>query len=216
MDAMKTEVPFRFATLDFRHRCRHRINSLGFGNVTNFLAFAFVSAVFFTVGCGKSDSPTEAKAVQVPETAPTSPTETAPTEVVSQFLDQMRRGGEDSQAMEFLTKLAQQEMTRIGRPLMLPGSPDTVFDVRQALPVPQREDTVWVHTFLKEPGEGGQSVQYEVVWTVQKKSQGWRISGFVLDQGDGLEPLEFDFENGDKMAALLAELDPPGDQTQLR
>nr|WP_143547890.1 hypothetical protein [Rhodopirellula sp. SM50] len=130
-----------------------------------------------------------------------------PAEVVSQLLDRVRRGGQEASSNELLTKLAQQELTRIGRPFQFPGSPDTRFEVRQAFPVPDQDDAVWVHTFLTEPIDSGESFQYEVVWTLRKETEGWRVSGFVIDQGDGMEPLEFDFENGDEMAARLAALE---------
>jgi hypothetical protein len=64
-----------------------------------------------------------------------------------------------------------------------------------------------VHTFLTEPSDSGEDFQYEVVWTLRKETEGWRVSGFVIDQGEGMEPLEFDFENGDEMAARLAALE---------
>ncbi|QEG01111.1 hypothetical protein Mal15_51870 [Stieleria maiorica] len=199
-------------------------SSCDYGLFVQSLRFLAVLAVAcLLTGCGsQTDSDTVAQtsaaqtsaaqtsAAQTSDSATVGPDESGqlqPTEVVSQFLDRVRRGGQEASSSELLTKLAQQELTRIGRPFEFPGSPDTVFEVRQAFPVPDQDDAVWVHTYLVEPGDSGQNFQYEVVWTLRKESEGWRVSGFAIDQGDGMEPLEFDFENGDEMAARLAALE---------
>lgn len=177
-----------------------------FGKSARFLVLTTLG--FLACGCGgntdqASTQPNNGPQQPVAQTA----SELEPTEIVSQFLDLVRRGGQDVSSNELLTKLAQQELKRIGRPFEFPGSPDTVFEVRQAFPVPNEDDMVWVHTYLTEPSQAGENVQYEVVWTLRKEMAGWRVSGFVIDQGDGLEPLQFDFENGDEMAARLASLE---------
>lgn len=168
----------------------------------------------FSVGCGgSSEAPVaqatgEQPAVAAPNKLP------EPTEVVSQFLDRMRRGGDGNAASDLLTQLAQQEMVRIGRPLQLPGSPDTTFEVRNSFRVPETEDRVWVQTYLREPdADSGQSVQYEVVWTLRQETEGWRISGFHVDQGEGLDPLEFNFENGDEFNARLSAIEQTPETT---
>ena len=131
-----------------------------------------------------------------------------PAAVVGQFLDRVRRGGEGTTADELLTQLARQEMTRIGRPLQFPGSPDTQFKVGQSLPIPEQKDAIWVQTTLSEPSVAGeQPVQYEVVWTLRKENTAWRICGFIIDQGEGLDPMVIDFENGDEMEARLAAIE---------
>ncbi|MCO8122407.1 hypothetical protein NHH03_11725 [Stieleria sp. TO1_6] len=173
-----------------------------FARNVGFLALFF--GCLLTVGCG--GSATEQQAAQTADTSQqlqqSAPLE--PTAIVSQFLDRVRRGGNDSGASELLTKLAQQEMTRIGRPLQFPGSPDTQYKVLQSFPIPNQSDAVWVQTYLSEPAETGQQMQYEVVWTLRNESDGWRISGFAIDQGNELEPMRIDFENGAEMEARLA------------
>ncbi|MCA9138610.1 MAG: hypothetical protein KDB00_17685 [Planctomycetales bacterium] len=177
-----------------------------FANATGFLVLTTFS--IFTCGCGsKSDQASAPQSGAAEQQITQKSAELEPTEIVSQFLDLVRRGGQDASSNELLTKLAQQELKRIGRPFEFPGSPDTTFEVRQAFPVPDHNDMVWVHTYLTEPSQTGESLQYEVVWTLRKETVGWRVSGFVIDQGDGLEPLQFDFENGDEMAARLASLE---------
>ncbi|KAA5542546.1 hypothetical protein FYK55_13460 [Roseiconus nitratireducens] len=156
-------------------------------------------------GCG-GDSADTSRTATIGEQASGNDSDTlAPAEIVSQFLDRVRRGGKDASANDLLTKLAQQEMTRIGRPLQFPGSPDTRFEVLQAYPVPNQEDAVWVHTFLSEPVEPGDLVRYEVVWTLRRETEGWRISGFTIDQGQDQPPMEIDFEDGNQMETKLTE-----------
>ncbi len=170
-----------------------------------------------TIGCGGSTEETaqNSPANAVAESA-NRPAELGPAEIVSQLLDRVRRGGENENSSELLTKLARQELARIGRPFEFPGSPDTVYEVKQALAIPNENDRVWVQTYLTEPMGNGQEFQYEVVWTLRKEIAGWRVCGFVIDQGDGMDPLEFDFENGDEMSARLAALETGEEQSTNR
>ncbi|OYP37633.1 hypothetical protein [Rhodopirellula sp. MGV] len=175
---------------------------------------ATVALGLFTTGCGGSAEQPVAKAPEKQPVPAAKSDQVEPIEVVSQFLDRMRRGGDGEAANDLLTTIAKQEMVRIGRPLQLPGSPDTTFEVRQAFPVPDQKDRVWVQTYLREPDSvSGQSTQYEVVWTLRNEAAGWRISGFHVDQGDGLDPLEFDFENGDAINARLSAIEQAGEST---
>jgi len=180
------------------------------------LLMLFAGSLLLT-GCG-SEKPKTAKnaTAQPADQEEIDDAGPKPTEIVSQFLDRVRRGGNGSTANELLTKLAQQEMTRIGRPLQLPGSPDTTFEVGKAFPVPGEQDAMWVHTVLSEPTAEGQPLKYEVVWTLRNELHRWRISGFVIDQGEQFEPLQIDFENGDEMAARLAAMEDSGAEAEKR
>ena len=169
---------------------------------------ASIAAAILLTGCGKTEEKVAGTtAVENASQQPAVSTELQPAEIVSQLLDRVRRGGDNANSGELLTELARVELKRIGRPFEFPGSPDTTYKVGQAIPVPDRENTVWVQSYLLEPMESGESFQYEVVWTVRKETAGWRVSGFVVDQGEGMEPLEFNFENGDEMAARLAAIE---------
>lgn len=176
-----------------------------FAGLACFLAMA--GCLAFAIGCGSKPEVASAPAQQDIDTgADQVVAQPEPTEIVSQFLDRMRRGGDDSSASQLLTKLAQQELTRIGHTLQLPGSPDTQFKVGQAMQDPDHSDTVWVETVLTEPTDGGQPVPYEVVWTLRSENDGWRISGFATDPGEDLPPMRFDFENGDEFGRRIAEV----------
>lgn len=166
-----------------------------------------------SVGCSGSEESSASTTAAVNQPMPAAVEGPAPTEIVSQFLDRVRRGGDNSDANSLLTKLAQQEMTRIGRPLAFPGSPDTRFDVQSAYPVPDQEKTVWVPTILAEPSEEGAEIQYQVVWTVRQENDGWRISGFTME-GEQEKPMHIDFENGAEMEARLSSLADESGQTR--
>ncbi|QDV84679.1 hypothetical protein TBK1r_36310 [Stieleria magnilauensis] len=199
-------TPSTFQTCQFRRQSDGAgVQSL-FANPLRILAL--LACASLAAGCGSQSTDVADAQRPGPETQINAESDQVqPAEVVSQLLDRVRRGGQEASSNELLTKLAQQELTRIGRPFQFPGSPDTRFEVRQAFPVPDQDDAVWVHTFLTEPIDSGENFQYEVVWTLRKEIAGWRVSGFVIDQGEGMEPLEFDFENGDEMEARLAALE---------
>lgn len=128
----------------------------------------------------------------------------SPTDVVSQFLDRVRRGGETTDAGQLLTQRAQSELKRIGRTVQPIGTPDARFDVRQAAAIPNEPGSMLVQSIWTEPNNDGSNGQYEVVWAVHREPVGWRISGLAMEMNPGQPPIVIDFENGDEMAKLLA------------
>ena len=58
-----------------------------------------IVALMVCVGCGKSDPVSQGAGTKTIESAVVEPT---PTEIVSQFLDRVRRGGQDSNAGNLL------------------------------------------------------------------------------------------------------------------
>ncbi|MFG0262193.1 MAG: hypothetical protein ACF788_07370 [Novipirellula sp. JB048] len=172
--------------------------------------FAFL--LLATVGCGAGSDEAEPafSAPPTSEAAATAP----PTDVVSQFLDRVRRGGEDSGAGELLTQRAQSELQRIGRSVQPIGSPDARFDVTQAREVPGEENSMLVQSIWSEPGPDGTTNDFEVVWAMQLEEAGWRISGLAMEIDPNQPPIIIDFENGDEMAKLLAEGETPAESPQ--
>ena len=160
------------------------------------------------VGCG-SGTPvadhTPPSSNQVTEVA--TATIPSPTDVVSQFLDEIRRGGEDSSANSLLTAKAQAELKRIGQSIQPIGSPDAGFQVTRSEQVPGDDTAALVHSVWTEPAPDGNSTKLQVVWAVQRESGGWRISGLAMELDPEAEPIIFDFENGERMAELLANPD---------
>ncbi len=170
----------------------------------NSTLFAFLT--FATVGCGGGADVAEQAShdTKVATASTKSPAETSATDVVSQFLDQVRRGGEDSGAGDLLTQRAQSELKRIGRTVQPIGSPDARFNVTQAREVPNEPNSMLVQSIWTEPGPEGTQNDFEVVWAVQREAAGWRISGLAMEIDPTEPPIVIDFENGDEMAKLLA------------
>ncbi|WP_345687791.1 hypothetical protein [Novipirellula caenicola] len=169
----------------------------------NSTLFAFLLVA--TVGCGGSEDVAQQASpkANVASTTAKSPAETSATDVVSQFLDQVRRGGENSGAGELLTQRAQSELKRIGRTVQPIGSPDARFNVTQAREVPNEPNSMLVQSIWSEPGPEGTQNDFEVVWAVQRETAGWRISGLAMEIDPTEPPIVIDFENGDEMAKLL-------------
>ena len=148
-----------------------------------------------------------------------------PTDVVSQFLDLIRRGGSDSGASTLLTAKAQSELTRIGRTVQPIGSPNAKFVVTRSELLPENPNASLVHSVWQEPKDdnasatsssatansgavnSGAVLEYQVVWALQKESNQWRISGLAMEIDPGQNPLIVNFEDGNRMALLLADAD---------
>lgn len=128
-----------------------------------------------------------------------------PTDVVSQFLDQIRRGGAQTEAGKLMTTKAQAECKRTGLVVQPIGSPETRFEVTRSELVPGTRDAALVHSVLTEPPleEEADPVSYQVVWALRLEPAGWRISGLALEVAQGQEPLVVDFENGNEAARKL-------------
>lgn len=157
------------------------------------------------LGCG-------GEAEQLASQTPVSATEEAesnalvnsPTDVVGQFLDEVRRGGEDSLAESLLTRTAQSELRRIGQTVQPIGSPDASFQVTRAEMVPDEPGSALVHSLWVEPNADGTNTTNQVVWAVEQEGRYWRISGLVIAVAENEPPMVLDFENGEMMARLLA------------
>lgn len=176
-------------------------------------------------GCGSSSSPTaeanpsgstnssDPGAVVAPSSM-SNPTAAAPAsvgspaDVVSQFLDEIRRGGEDSRANDLLTTTAKSELKRIGQSVQPIGSPDAAFKVTRFESLPDDPNSALVHSLWSEPNGDGTSSQFQVVWAVHLEPVGWRISGLAMELDPNQPPMVIDFENGDLMAKLLS---PPAE-----
>lgn len=174
-------------------------------------------AIIALTGCGQSgdqtasSSPTQPAATQVASTpgpAVANQVNDAPTTVVSQFLELVRSGDTASNAGELLTARAQAELKRIGRSVQPIGSPDANFRVTRAEPIEGEQNAMLVQSIWTEPGEGGTSSEFEVVWAVQLEQGGWRISGLAMEVQPGAPATVIDFEDGDLMAKFLAEPEP--------
>ena len=162
----------------------------------------------FSVGCGTSTEVAQ-KSGSNDIAVAAAPSIPSPTDVVSQFLDEVRRGGADSNAGSFLTVKAQSELQRIGRTVQPIGSPDARFEVTRAESVPDTENSMLVQSVWSEPNPNGTTSEFPVVWAVELEDSGWRISGLAMELEAGSNPVIIDFENGARMAQLLGEPSSP-------
>ena len=162
-----------------------------------------------TVQSGNSPEQTTAASQQTPTAVQTAGRQSAgsgqaaPIDVVSQFLDRVRRGGADSGAQELLTQKAQQELARIGQELGPLSSPEARYEVTRAVAIPGEENAQWVHSIWTEPTEEGQVMSNQVVWTLKLEPNGWRISAFDMEIDKDTAPLNIDFEDGDRLQRTL-------------
>lgn len=130
------------------------------------------------------------------------------TEIVSQFLDRVRRGGTESGAESLLTELAQAQLKRLGRTIEPIGSPDASFTVTRGEVVPDDPNSMLVHSLWREPDGQGANAEYQVVWALQREAVGWRISGLAMEVEAGQEPLVLNFEDESSVQAVLGVSDP--------
>ncbi|TWU08145.1 hypothetical protein [Stieleria varia] len=192
--------------------------------MSRFAPFSFVTSfailALFSVGCGSSDvaqnsGDAATERGNVAQTTSTNPATASPGDVVSQFLDRVRRGGSDSGAGQLLTQKAQQELARIGQEIQPLGTPDARFDVTRSVAIPGEENAAWVHSIWSEPGNAGEVTSTQVVWKLSREADGWRISGMALEIDPNTAPLEIDFENGTQLANTLFGADQENaDSTQ--
>jgi len=164
-----------------------------------------VSLIPFFIGCGNQSEPEASRSqASATEQAEAKALVNTPTDVVSQFLDEVRRGGEDSLAESLLTRTAQSELKRIGQTVQPIGSPDASFEVTRAEMIPDEPGSALVHSLWIEPNADGSQTQNQVVWAVEQEGRYWRISGLVIAISENEMPMVLDFENGEMMARLLA------------
>jgi len=180
--------------------------ALGFGC---FLCFSLL------VGCGADSQVAQnSPPVAAPEAFAPVVSVPPPTDVVSQFLDEIRRGGEDSQANDLLTTKAQRELKRIGQTIQPIGSPNASFEVTRFELHPEDDTAAMVHSVWSEPNPDGSTMaSSQVVWALRQESNGWRISGLAISIDSKAEDLVvFNFEDGNQMAAMLSEPDSGGSE----
>lgn len=173
---------------------------------TQTIMFGLLLGLMTTVGCGSKAEIAEnspATNAAVTNVAATS-SSVSPMDIVSQFLDEVRRGGDNTNANGLLTVRAREELTRIGTAIQPIGSPDASFTVTRAELVPDEPNSALVHSIWSEPSADGKSSNLQVVWAVEKEPVGWRISGLAMELEPGAAPVIIDFENAEMMASLLA------------
>ncbi len=179
-------------------------------NNQTLVALTLCTSVAWLGGCGAAAPTTsgDGKSAAMSASAGATYDVADATNVVAQFLDAIRRGGETSGANQLLTQHAQAVLQRLGRTVQPIGSPDAVFTVTRAEAVPDTPGAALVHSLWAEPVGGGESESYQVVWALEHETGGWRISGLAMDLQADQEPMIVDFENAAQMANLLNNNEP--------
>lgn len=169
------------------------------------MAAGMAAALLISTGCGSSSAPNAAAtpAASASGSSAAAPNVAEATNVVAQFLDAIRRGGETGGANQMLTQHAQTVLQRLGRTVQPIGSPDAVFTVTRAEAVEGISGAALVHSTWTEPVGEGKTESYQVVWALEHENSGWKISGLAMDLQPGQEPMIVDFENATQMASLL-------------
>ena len=181
----------------------------------SWLIAAFIATI---VGCGSSSETVQKSVDGDGSTSPATAggpeaDQAAASQIVSQFLDRVRRGSETAPAEELLTTTAQSELKRIGRRVEPMASHDATFRVTRCAPAPAVDgqpagSSMLVQSIWSEPnGETGGITDFQVVWAVQRQPDGWRISGMVMQFSPDQPPTVIDFENGNQMAMMLGGAD---------
>jgi hypothetical protein len=163
------------------------------------------------IGCGGSS--TTAVSSPSPSSSQIAQDNTPqPTDIVSQFLDQVRRGGDNTAAGDLLTQAAQMELKRIGRSVQPIGTPNASFKVTRGEAHPDDPNAMIVHSIWSEPNEEGGQSDSEVLWGLKREPNGWRISGLAVEPEPGVDLVVVNFEDGNSMLQMLggAETSQPG------
>jgi hypothetical protein len=166
--------------------------------------FLFLLSLVVSVGCGAKSTPVAEQSTGAGKTRQSAANLPSPTDVVSQFLDEVRRGGDNSNAQNLLTKRAQTVLAAIGHTVQPIGSPDARFEVTRSEDVPGEQNAALVHSLWREPGDNGMLQDFQVVWAVERESAGWRISGLAIEIAPNQNPQIVDFEDSALMSRLLS------------
>lgn len=179
------------------------------------LAIVATLCVLGLIGCsGKSASPVaesdpsdagatvanhagQPHPVAVPATA-------KPEEVVSVFLDAIRRG--DSATTEaLLTAKAREELEKHDFAVVPQATPNMQFDITGTQIVGQN-DGAHVHCRWTERYEDGDE-SYDVVWVLRQHPEGWRVAGLAM-QLVPEQPVQFlNFEDVADMEQKKADME---------
>jgi hypothetical protein len=192
---------------------------------------ATIVLVFGTVlafGCTKkSETPTSQAQQSGPvgqpngaasPAAPTQPiavpSNAAPDQVVTVFLNALRSG--DSPTTEsLLTEKARQELAKHSLSVDVQSAPNATYQVHKA-ELLQDPNGAHVRSVWTEKFDDGEE-KYEIVWALRHQPEGWRLAGMAMELLPG-QPMQFlNFEDPQDMLRkkdeAIAALQPPAAET---
>jgi hypothetical protein len=183
------------------------------------------------VGCGGGEKPAPAAATgpqpagehaaSTPATpvqavpAVQVPADSGPDQVVSVFLDALKKGDTATKA-SLLTSKALAETTKHEFEVNPQSAPNAQYEVRPAEFLANNPNGAHVTSVWTETYEDGQ-VTYEVVWVLRRETPGWRIAGMAIELIPNQPPAFLNFEDPADMAAkyneAMAAQQPPAAET---
>lgn len=174
--------------------------------VPNLLVVLLMGAGFASAGCGKADSnpPTlennPAQSSNLPGGTAVAtyeprqvPTDAAPDQVVSVFLEAMRAA--DAVSVEaLLTSKAREETVRANMPVEPVAAPHAQFQVAAPQYLPMNPNGAHVQAQWVE-SDGMLTYTHTVIWVLRRQTDGWRIAGFAIELVPGQGPQFLNFED---------------------
>jgi hypothetical protein len=139
-------------------------------------------------------------------TQPKSNLGATPETAVSEFLEALRAGNEET-AAALLSSLARQETAKIGLTVSPPGSPTAKYTVGK--PEMKTDETgkeyVGAHVLSRwtNTDEDGKTRTDDIYWVLRKEPEGWRIVGSVMKVYADKEPLVLNYEDPADMQRKL-------------
>jgi hypothetical protein len=206
------------------------------------VTFSILAGAVLLTGCGGGGSPPAAAIAENPATqaapapaapaaaaTPTPPRQpvaipasAAPDQVVSLFLDSLRKGDEATTA-HLLTAKAREETAKHGYAVAPESAPNASYKVAQAQILPENPNgahvtSIWTETYQEQQPDGSlvdQAITYEIVWVLRNEApSGWRIAGMAVEIVPGQDPEFMNFEDPldmeRKRTAAIAAQQPAG------
>lgn len=152
------------------------------------------AACLLWVGCGGSaPAPTGGTGgTQAPPSAEkTAASNLKPGEVVQSFLEAVRTG-KDTEAEQWLTKIALAETKKADLYVAPPGTETAKFEVGEVELV---EGGAQVFSTWTDLGDDGKPKSDKIVWLLRNETEGWRIAGMATTVFEGEPPLVLNFED---------------------
>ena len=154
-------------------------------------------------GCSKSTDHGTTQATPAaaanPATAPIATPSQDAKEVVSLFLEAIRKGDNEA-ATKFLSKVARQKAEESGRYVVPPPNDGAKIEVEDAVYPTPSHDIAHVPTRWIDLDETGKPRTDKATWVCRLEPDGWRVAAFAAYVFDGEDPLLLNFEDLEDMA----------------
>ena len=168
-----------------------------------FTIMGLAAMALLAFGCSKSTDHGTTQATPAaasnPATAPTAAPSQDAKEVVSSFLEAIRKGDNEA-ATKFLDKSRPPE-SRGKRSLVCPAANDGAkIEVEDAVYPTPSHDIAHVPTRWIDLDETGKPRTDKATWVCRLEPEGWRVAAFAAYVFEGEDPLLLSFEDPDDMA----------------